>query len=60
MSETGWRLTIGSILSVVWFAIFSGVTDWPVVLVFLAAVACGFLLSVIDLILVGIFSAILD
>lgn len=60
MSETGIRLTIGTILSIIWFAILNGATDWPTALVFLVAVICGFFLSVIDVVIIFVVSAIFD
>jgi hypothetical protein len=59
MNEIQARLTVGSVLSLIFFFILNGATDWPTALVFLVAVICGFFLSVIDLILIAIFS-ILD
>ncbi len=60
MSETGIRLTIGSVLSLIWFAFLNSATDWPTAGVFIVAVLCGFLLSVIDLIIVAAIEGFTD
>jgi hypothetical protein len=60
MSEVGIRLTIGSVLSLIWFAVISHFTDWPAFLVFLAAILCGFCLSVLDVILIFVIEGIFD
>ena len=58
MSETGIRLTVGSCMSILFFALFAHVTDWPTALCFLVAALCGFCLSVIDVIIIAVVSAI--
>lgn len=58
MGEAGWRLTGGSVATVIWFAVLTHFTDWNAALVFLAAVICGFLLAIIDLIFIVVFEAI--
>lgn len=54
MSETGARLTIGTIMSIIWFAVLSNVTDWSAVVVFIVAVLLGSFMSLLDLILIGL------
>jgi hypothetical protein len=60
MSETGWRLTIGSVLSVILFGVLTAATDWPAVVVFIVAIVCGFLLSVVDVIFIFLFEAVAE
>ena len=60
MSETGWRLTIGSVLSVILFGIFTTAAGWPAVIAFIVAVLCGFLLSVIDVIFIFLVEAVAE
>ena len=58
MGEAGWRLTVGSVATVLWFAALNHFTDWNAALVFLVAVICGFVLSIIDLIFAVVIETI--
>lgn len=60
MSETGIRLTVATFLTIIWFWVLNGVTDWPTYLTFLAAVVASFFLSVFDLLFVMIIEALDD